>query len=56
SEVRALLRHNNLEVVEDLVKQQVLGVTGSQEEVDKLSTSEAVEYTEKEQTRKLLSQ
>ncbi len=56
SEVRALLRHNNLEVVDALVKQQVLVVTGSQEDVDKLSTSDAVEYTEQEPTRKLLSQ
>ncbi|MGP8308725.1 ATPase [Vibrio sp. YIC-376] len=56
SEVRALLRQSKLEVVDALVKQQVLVVIGSPEDVDKLSTSDAVEYTEQEPTRTLLSQ
>ncbi|WP_329354647.1 ATPase [Vibrio natriegens] len=56
SEVRALLRQHNLEVVDALVKQQVLVVSGEQADVDKLSGNESVEYTEQEPTRKLLSQ
>ncbi|MGS6583453.1 ATPase [Vibrio diabolicus] len=56
SEVRALLRQHNLKVVDALVKQQVLVVSGEQADVDKLSGNESVEYTEQEPTRKLLSQ
>ncbi|NVC94459.1 ATPase [Vibrio natriegens] len=56
SEVRALLRQHNLAVVDALVKQQVLVVSGEQADVDKLSGHESVEYTEQEPTRKLLSQ
>ncbi|MCY9875519.1 ATPase [Vibrio natriegens] len=56
SEVRALLRQHNLEVVDALVKQQVLVVSGEQADVDKLSGTDSVEYTEQEPTRKLLSQ
>lgn len=54
--MRALLRQHNLEVVDALVKQQVLVVSGEQADVDKLSGNESVEYTEQEPTRKLLSQ
>ncbi|HDM8186539.1 TPA: ATPase [Vibrio harveyi] len=55
SEVRALLRQHNIEVVDALVKQRVLVVVGEQAEVDKLVDHDAVEYTEQEPTRKLLS-
>lgn len=55
SEVRALLRQHNIEVVDALVKQHVLVVVGEQAEVDKLVDHDAVEYTEQEPTRKLLS-
>lgn len=54
-EVRALLRQHNIEVVDALVKQHVLVVVGEQAEVDKLADHDAVEYTEQEPTRKLLS-
>ncbi|MGR5157163.1 ATPase [Vibrio owensii] len=55
SEVRALLRQHNIEVVDALVKQHVLVVVGEQAEVENLADHDAVEYTEQEPTRKLLS-
>ncbi|MGR5108718.1 hypothetical protein [Vibrio jasicida] len=54
-EVRALLRQHNIEVVDALVKQHVLIVVGEPAEVEKLADQDAVEYTEQEPTRKLLS-
>ncbi|WP_318513043.1 ATPase [Photobacterium leiognathi] len=55
SEVRALLRQHNIEVVDALIKQQVLIIVGEQAEVEKLADHNVVEYTEQEPTRKLLS-
>ena len=55
-EVRALLRSLKLEVVDALVKQQVLVVSGSQEQVDKLTQSEWIDYTEQEPVRQLYTQ
>ncbi|WP_318491216.1 ATPase [Photobacterium leiognathi] len=55
NEVRALLRKHNIEVVDALIKQHVLVIAGEQAEVEKLADHNAVEYTEQDPTRKLLS-
>ena len=55
SEVRVLFRQHNIEVIDALVKQHVLIVVGELAEVEKLADHVAVEYTEQEPTRKLLS-
>ena len=56
SEVRALLQQHDIQVVDVLVEQSVLVVTGEQSELDKLANYESVEYTEPEPMRRLLSQ
>ncbi|MEF1230304.1 ATPase, partial [Vibrio fortis] len=56
SEVRALLQQHDIQVVDVLVDQSVLIVTGDQSELDKLANYESVEYTEPEPMRRLLSQ
>lgn len=54
-QVRELLLANGLEVVETLDNERVLVVTGASESVEALNDSSAVEYTEQEPIRKLLS-
>lgn len=56
SEVRSLLRHHNIQVVEFLGEQRVLTVIGEKSEIDKLSDYDAVEYTEQEPIRQLMYQ
>ncbi|TFH90128.1 S8 family serine peptidase [Vibrio ouci] len=54
-QVRELLLASGLEVVETLDNEQVLVVTGASESVEALNDNPAVEYTEQEPIRKLLS-
>lgn len=56
SEVRALLQQHDIQVVDVLLDQHVLIVTGEQSELDNLAEHESVEYTEPEPVRRLLSQ
>ena len=55
SEVKELLQQYNIQLVEVLVGQNVLIVSGEQPEVAKLAAHESVEYTEQVPVRKLLS-
>lgn len=54
-QVRDMLNEKGLEVVETLDHERVLVVTGASENVEALNDSSAVEYTEQEPIRKLLS-
>jgi len=54
-QVRELIAASDLEVVETLESERVLVVTGASEGVEALNHSSAVEYTEQEPIRKLLS-
>ncbi|EHK9004396.1 ATPase [Vibrio vulnificus] len=56
SEVRELLRSLKIEMVDALVKQRVLVVSGSQEQMDQLAQSEWIDYTEQEPVRQLYTQ
>ncbi|MDK9764695.1 ATPase [Vibrio sp. D420a] len=55
SEVIALLRKHDIEVVDVLVDQHVLVVIGEQAEISTLIDNNAIEYTEQEPIRTLLS-
>ena len=55
-QTRELLRRHQLEVVETLEKQQVLVVSGREEQVNKLSQSELIDYVEPEPIRRFYAQ
>lgn len=55
-QVRELLRSYEIEIVDALVKQQVLVVTGEKQQIEQLSHSELIDYTEPEPTRMLYAQ
>jgi len=54
-QVLELIAASGLEIVETLESERVLVVTGASESVNALNDSPAVEYTEQEPLRKLLS-
>lgn len=56
AQTRDLIAQHQLEVVDFLPSQQVLVVSGSQEQIDQLSSSEWIDYTEPEPVRSLYSQ
>ncbi len=55
-QVRELLRSYEIEIVDALVKQQVLVVTGEKQQIEQLSHSDLIDYTEPEPTRMLYAQ
>lgn len=55
-QTRQLLQTLDLAVVDILDNQQVLVVSGSQEQVDKLTDGELIDYVEPEPVRSLFSQ
>ena len=55
-QTRELLQSYQLDVVETLDSQQVLVVSGSQQQVDKLTSSQYIDYVEPEPIRSLYSQ
>ncbi|KJR30669.1 ATPase [Vibrio navarrensis] len=55
-QVRELLRSYEIEIVDALVKQQVLVVTGEKQQIEQLGHSELIDYTEPEPTRMLYAQ
>ncbi|WP_038174850.1 MULTISPECIES: hypothetical protein [Vibrio] len=55
-QTRELLRLHQLEVVETLEKQQVLVVSGREEQINKLSQSELIDYVEPEPIRSFYAQ
>lgn len=55
-QARELLQSYQLDVVETLDSQQVLVVSGSQQQVDKLTSSQYIDYVEPEPIRSLYSQ
>ncbi|KLN62835.1 hypothetical protein [Vibrio sp. VPAP30] len=55
-QTRELLQSYQLEVVDTLDSQHVLVVSGSQDQVDKLTSSKFIDYVEPEPIRSLYSQ
>lgn len=55
-QARELLHSNDIEVVDALDNQHVLVVSATQDQIDKLSNEELIDYVEPEPIRRLYSQ